>query len=56
MTLACGLGNAADVGLAEVVAHLAEDEATAAIALHVEGVPDGRSLYEAVAVATRKKP
>jgi acetyltransferase len=56
MTLACGLGNAADVGIAEVVAYLAEDEATTAIALHVEGVPDGRTLYDAVAAATRKKP
>jgi len=54
--LAVGLGNAMDVTAADVIDHLADDEGTRAIALHVEGIPDGRALFEAVERATEKKP
>jgi acetyltransferase len=54
--LAVGLGNAMDVTAADVLEHLAAGEGTRAIALHVEGIPDGRALFEAVEKATEKKP
>ena len=54
--LAVGLGNAADIGAVDVLAYLAQDTATTAIALHLEGVSDGRRLYETLREATRVKP
>jgi acetyltransferase len=52
--LGVGLGNAVDVGFAEVLDHLAGDDAVEVVALAVEGVSDGRRLVEAVeAIATR---
>jgi acetate---CoA ligase (ADP-forming) len=54
--LAVGLGNAADVALPEVVDYLADDDGTEVIALHLEGVTDGRALYDAIRRATRRKP
>lgn len=54
--LAVGLGNAMDVTAADVIEHLADDGGTRAIALHLEGIPDGRSLFEAVEKATERKP
>ncbi|HZV75609.1 MAG TPA: acetate--CoA ligase family protein [Conexibacter sp.] len=56
VSTAVGLGNAVDVGFADVVAYLAEDEATRAIALHVEGIADGRAVTEAIAAAVERKP
>ncbi len=56
LSLAVGLGNAADVGVADVLDHLALDPSTRAVALHVEGVEDGRALAEAVARVTRRLP
>ena len=48
LRLGVGLGNAADVGFAEVLDFLAADDATKVIGLHIEGVDDGRSLYDAI--------
>ncbi|MGQ4615596.1 acetate--CoA ligase family protein [Nocardia sp. R7R-8] len=56
ISLAVGLGNAADVDFVEVLDYLARDDATTAIALHVEGVPDGRALMDAVRRVTTRKP
>ncbi len=56
LSLAVGLGNAADVDAADVIAHLARDPATRAIAVHLEGISDGRHLYETVRAAARLKP
>ncbi len=56
LRLAIGLGNGADVSLAEVVDHLADDDATRVIVLHLEGVPDGRQLFEAIGRASAMKP
>lgn len=56
ISLAAGLGNAVDVGFAELLDHLREDEATRVVALHVEGVADGRALVEAVRRTVEEKP
>jgi len=42
VNLSVGLGNSVDVTPADVIDYLAEDDATAAIALYFEGVTDGR--------------
>jgi acetate---CoA ligase (ADP-forming) len=46
--LGIGLGNAPDVGFADVLDHLAGDVSVEVVALAVEGVADGRRLVEAV--------
>jgi acetyltransferase len=56
LRLSVGLGNAADVGFVEVLDFLAGDEATTVVGLHVEGVDDGRALFDAVARLTADKP
>jgi acetate---CoA ligase (ADP-forming) len=56
ISLATGIGNGADVGVADVVEYLADDPDTKVIALYLEGVREGRRLYEAVRHATEKKP
>ncbi len=56
LRLGIGLGNAADVGFAEVLDFLVHDEATRVIGLHLEGVDDGRALYEAIARTVSAKP
>ena len=54
--LAVGLGNAVDVGAADVIEYLAQDDGTQVIAVHLEGVLDGRRLYEVIAATTPRKP
>jgi acetyltransferase len=56
VSLAVGLGNAVDVGTSDVLDFLADDDNTAAIALHLEGVPDGRRLFESIKRVSVKKP
>ena len=56
VSLAVGLGNAADLGLAETLNYLAADPDTRAIVLHVEGVVDGRSVFDAVGAIVPNKP
>jgi acyl-CoA synthetase (NDP forming) len=56
VSLAVGLGNAVDVGFAEILDYLADDAATTAVALHVEGVADGRALMAAVRRVSARKP
>ena len=53
--LAVGLGNSVDVAAADVVAWLADDPLTDVIALHLEGIPDGRALVETIRRAVPKK-
>ena len=55
VSLAVGLGNAVDVTSADVLDMLADDDKTAAIALHLEGVPRGRDLFETLCRVTPKK-
>ncbi|MBN2061823.1 MAG: acetate--CoA ligase family protein [Deltaproteobacteria bacterium] len=56
ISLGVGVGNAADVGIPEILDYLSDDPETKAIVLYLEGVSDGRQLYEAVYRATKKKP
>jgi acetyltransferase len=56
LRLGVGLGNAADVDFADVLDYLAEDEATTAVGLHVEGVSDGPSLMAALRRTVARKP
>ncbi len=56
VSLAVGLGNAADVTAPDVLSHLASDPATGAVALHIESVGDGRRLASAVRRLTERIP
>ncbi|WP_448616424.1 acetate--CoA ligase family protein [Modestobacter sp. URMC 112] len=56
VSLAVGLGNAVDVAAADVLTHLAGDEHTRAVALHVETVADGAALTAAVRSLTTRVP
>ena len=56
VSLAVGLGNAADVTAADVLRYLAGDQTTRAVALHVESVSDGHALVQAVRALTGRIP
>jgi acyl-CoA synthetase (NDP forming) len=56
VSLAVGLGNAADVDVAAVLDHVRLDPATRVVALHLEGVRSGRRVYEALKRLTAEKP
>lgn len=56
VSLAVGLGNAADVTAADVLSYLAADDTTRAVALHVESVQDGAGLIAAVRELAARKP
>jgi acyl-CoA synthetase (NDP forming) len=56
VSLAVGLGNAVDVEAADVLEFLVEQLDTRAIALHLEGVPRGRRLYDVLRRVTPRKP
>jgi len=56
VSLAVGLGNAVDVDAADILEWLAQDPHTASVALHLEGVGNGRRLSAAVQRVTRTKP
>jgi acetate---CoA ligase (ADP-forming) len=56
VSLAVGLGNAADVTAADILDYLADDPATGAVALHVESVRDGRRLARSVRHLTQRVP
>lgn len=53
---AIGLGNAMDVDAADVLEYVAARADTRAVALHLEGVRQGRRLFEAIRRVTRDKP
>ncbi len=56
VSLAVGLGNAVDVTAPDVLRHLAIDDRTRAVAMHVESVPDGPALVAAVRYLAERKP
>lgn len=56
VSLGIGIGAGIDVTTAEVVRHLAHDDDTRTILLHIESVPDGPNLLAAVREATASKP
>lgn len=51
-----GLGNQADVRYDECITFLADDPSTGAIAIHAEGIQDGREFLVAAAAAAVKRP
>ncbi|MEM3823906.1 MAG: CoA-binding protein [Candidatus Bathyarchaeia archaeon] len=51
-----GLGNKCDVDDAEVLEYLAEDEDTEVIAVYMEGVKDGKSLFKTFKEVSKAKP
>lgn len=56
LSTAVGLGNMIDVDAADVLEYLASEDETRAIALHLEGVPQGRKLFETLQRVTPHKP
>ncbi len=54
--LAVGIGNGQDVSSASLIDYLADDPETKLIACYLEGVSNGRQLFDAVAKATHSKP
>lgn len=56
VSCAVGLGNSVDIGAADVLELVAAEPQTRAIALHLEGIRDGRRLYETVLDVARRKP
>ena len=56
VSLGIGIGAGIDVTAADVLRYLARDEATRAIILHLESVPNGPELLAAVREATASKP
>jgi acetyltransferase len=53
---AIDLGNAADVGFVDILKYLEHDPQTRVIALHMEGLPEGRRFLETAARVARRKP
>jgi acyl-CoA synthetase (NDP forming) len=56
LRLGVGLGNSLDVTQADILNHLAEDDAVRAVALHVETAADGRRLVDAVRRLAERTP
>ncbi|WP_369033985.1 acetate--CoA ligase family protein [Streptomyces adonidis] len=56
ISLGVGIGAGLDVTAADVLEHLAQDGRTTAVALHLETVPDGPRLVEAVRLVASVKP
>jgi acetyltransferase len=54
--LAVDVGNAVDISLPECLAYLADDDRTQVLAIHLEGVQDGRRLFEVARGITPRKP
>ncbi|HET9772105.1 MAG TPA: acetate--CoA ligase family protein, partial [Acidimicrobiia bacterium] len=56
LALGVGIGNGLDVSTADVCRHLTNDADVRAVALHVEGLADGRALTDAVARLAERVP
>ncbi|WP_299056260.1 acetate--CoA ligase family protein [uncultured Nocardioides sp.] len=56
VSLAVGLGAGTSVGAVDLLRHAAADPRTRAVALHLETVPDGEALLDAVRTTTRTTP
>jgi acetyltransferase len=50
------LGNKCDVDEADCLAYLQDDPLTKVIAIYVEGIKDGRKLFDAIKLVSKKKP
>ncbi len=53
---AVSAGNQAMVGIGDYVGYFGEDDETSAVIVYVEGVPDGRALYESLRRCSSTKP
>jgi acyl-CoA synthetase (NDP forming) len=51
-----GVGNEAQVSAVDVLDYLADDEGTSCVLAYLEGIDDGRRLFDAAAATSRKKP
>ena len=56
VSLATGIGNGADVNVDDAIEYLADDVQTKVIILYLEGVRNGRGLYDIIGRTTEKKP
>jgi acetyltransferase len=56
VSFAVGLGNGADLGPAELVRWLGKDPSTRLIVLALEGIAEGRALFDAIAAVVPEKP
>lgn len=56
VSLSVGIGNGADVGVVDAIDYLAEDSDTDVIVVHLEGVANGRALFETIRRTVPKKP
>ena len=56
ISLSVGIGNGADVSVADAIDYLADDPATEVIAVHLEGVADGRTLFDTIRRTVARKP
>jgi acyl-CoA synthetase (NDP forming) len=50
------IGNASDVGFVEILDYFRNDSKTSVIAVYVEGVDDGRQVFESLRQAAHEKP
>ena len=51
-----GVGNEAQVSAVDVLEYLADDDGTSCVLAYVEGIDDGRRLFDVAAATSRKKP
>lgn len=56
VSLSVGIGNGADVSVADAITYLTDDPATDVIAVHLEGVSDGRVLFDTIRRTVPHKP
>jgi acetyl-CoA synthetase (ADP-forming) len=56
MSKFASIGNSADVGFVEILNYFKEDPKSSVIAAYVEGVDEGRALFESLHNAAKKKP
>ncbi len=56
MSKFASIGNSADVGFVEIINYFKEDPKSTVIAAYVEGVDEGRELFESLHNTAKKKP
>ncbi len=56
MSKFASIGNSADVGFVEIVNYFREDPKSTVIAAYIEGVDEGRELFESLHAAAKEKP
>ena len=54
VSIGVGVGNSPDISAGEILEYLADHQETKAIAVYLEGVVDGRRIYDAIAKTTPK--